>query len=77
MKPRGAKKTSLKTSKPRMRRVSSSKAGLHRQNDSLYHRIAQRAYELYEQRGRLDGYEVDDWLQAEREILGGEHKGGD
>jgi hypothetical protein len=26
--------------------------------------IQQRAYELYEQRGRTDGHELDDWLQA-------------
>ena len=32
--------------------------------------IQQRAYELYEQRGRTDGHELDDWLQAEREIKG-------
>ncbi len=32
-------------------------------------RIAQRAYELYEQRGRKDGFADEDWLQAEREIL--------
>ncbi len=31
--------------------------------------IAARAYELYVQRGRLDGYEVDDWLQAEYELM--------
>ncbi|MGB8077106.1 MAG: HAD-IC family P-type ATPase, partial [Gallionella sp.] len=30
--------------------------------------IAKRAYELYEQRGRLRGRDVQDWLQAEREI---------
>jgi DUF2934 family protein len=29
-----------------------------------------RAYELYEQRGRVDGFALDDWLQAEGEILG-------
>jgi len=28
----------------------------------------QRAYELYEQRGRTDGHDLDDWLQAEYEI---------
>jgi uncharacterized protein YegP (UPF0339 family) len=28
-----------------------------------------RAYQLYEQRGREDGHEVDDWLQAESEIV--------
>ena len=33
-------------------------------------RIRRRAYELYEQRGRVDGFALDDWLQAEAEILG-------
>jgi hypothetical protein len=28
-----------------------------------------RAYELYEQRGRDDGHALDDWLQAESEIV--------
>lgn len=32
--------------------------------------IRQRAHELYEQRGRTDGHELDDWLQAEREVKG-------
>jgi Protein of unknown function (DUF2934) len=31
--------------------------------------IAQRAYALYEARGREDGHDVDDWLEAERELL--------
>jgi hypothetical protein len=31
-------------------------------------RIQQRAYELYEQRGRTDGHELEDWFQAESEI---------
>jgi hypothetical protein len=32
--------------------------------------IQQRAYELYEQRGRTEGHDLDDWLQAEYEIKG-------
>jgi len=28
-----------------------------------------RAYEIYEQRGRGDGHELDDWLQAESEMV--------
>jgi len=32
--------------------------------------IRQRAYELYEQRGRADGHDLDDWLQGECEIKG-------
>jgi hypothetical protein len=30
--------------------------------------IRLRAYELFEQRGREDGHELDDWLQAEAEL---------
>jgi hypothetical protein len=30
--------------------------------------IRRRAYELYEQRGFVDGNELDDWLRAEEEI---------
>jgi hypothetical protein len=30
--------------------------------------IEVRAYELFEQRGREDGHDLDDWLQAEAEI---------
>jgi len=30
--------------------------------------IRKRAYELFEARGREPGHELDDWLQAEREI---------
>ncbi len=34
----------------------------------LQEQIRCRAYELYEQRGREDGHELDDWLQAESEV---------
>lgn len=36
----------------------------------LEHQIRQRSFELYEERGREDGHEVDDWLRAEQEITG-------
>lgn len=32
-------------------------------------RIALRAYELYVQRGRQDGQALEDWLQAERQLV--------
>ncbi|MEK6803519.1 MAG: DUF2934 domain-containing protein [Nitrospirota bacterium] len=32
-------------------------------------RIEKLAYELYQQRGRQDGYDRQDWLEAERLIL--------
>lgn len=39
-------------------------------DQELEHQIRQRAYELYEARGREDGREMDDWLRAEEEITG-------
>lgn len=32
-------------------------------------RIAMRAYDLYLQRGGVNGHAEEDWLQAERDIL--------
>ena len=32
--------------------------------------IRQRAYRLYEERGRLDGNAMEDWLMAEEEVMG-------
>jgi hypothetical protein len=32
-------------------------------------RVSQRAFQLYEARGGGDGHDVDDWLQAEREVI--------
>jgi len=34
----------------------------------LQEQIRRRAYERYEQRGKNDGYELNDWLQAESEL---------
>lgn len=31
--------------------------------------IRRRAYELYEQHGREDGHALEDWAQAEAEVL--------
>jgi hypothetical protein len=36
--------------------------------DVTAHDIAVRAYELFEQRGGAHGHDVEDWLQAEREL---------
>ncbi len=37
----------------------------------LEEQICRRAHELYEQRGREEGHALDDWLQAETEIVKG------
>jgi hypothetical protein len=56
-----------KSREPRSRRPSSS--------HDITKRIRQRAYELYEQRGGVDGFALDDWLQAESEIRGAKKPG--
>ena len=33
--------------------------------------IAKRAYQLFEHRGCVHGHEMDDWVQAEKEIRAG------
>jgi hypothetical protein len=50
-----------------------SSGALHRASpysQSLEDQIRQRAYYLYEARGRGDGLALEDWLRAEEEILG-------
>ena len=55
------------TAKPKSLRPRSAKPDL---PSNAEERIRRRAYELYEQRGRVDGFALDDWFQAESEILG-------
>jgi hypothetical protein len=33
--------------------------------------ISRLAYEIYEQRGRTDGAQLDDWLRAEQQLRSG------
>ena len=71
MKPRKTRRTSKpKPPSPVMRRASEGR-GRKAPGLSADARIAMRAYELYEQRGCQDGYTLEDWLQAEREIRRG------
>jgi hypothetical protein len=42
---------------------------------SNYEKISQRAYELWEKTGRLQGKETEHWLQAEAEIKREEMQG--
>ena len=38
--------------------------------NAAHEAVQRRAYELYEQRGREDGHDWDDWIAAERELRG-------
>lgn len=37
--------------------------------DGMWQRIAQKAYELYEQRGMRDGHALEDWFEAESVVM--------
>ena len=41
-----------------------------RQTPEIEEQIRHRAYSFYEQRGRQEGHDLDDWLQAEAELTG-------
>lgn len=41
----------------------------HKYFEDLGSRLAERAYELYVRRGYEDGHDLEDWLEAERQIL--------
>jgi hypothetical protein len=37
--------------------------------EGMWDRIAKKAYELWEERGRREGYELEDWLDAEAIVM--------
>ncbi len=42
---------------------------LFRQHEAVSHEdVARRAYEIYQRRGGAPGRDLEDWLQAEREL---------
>jgi hypothetical protein len=38
-------------------------------NDGIRERVSSRAYELYESRGADHGRDLEDWVEAEKEVL--------
>ena len=42
--------------------------------DGLWDRIATKAYELWDARGRRDGYALQDWLDAEQIVMDEVHE---
>ncbi len=51
-----------------LRRPSTRTVSPNETTPELEQAIRQRAYELYEQRGRETGHDLDDWLRAEAEL---------
>lgn len=44
-------------------------------HEPAFEQIQLRAYEIYIQRGRQDGLDLDDWFQAEKELKTGGRNG--
>jgi HSP20 family molecular chaperone IbpA len=42
---------------------------LQQRKAEIHNMIARRAYELFECRGRVPSHEIDDWVQAESEVI--------
>ena len=59
--------------KPTMKKMSESVPFVAEENRE--EEIRRRAYELYEERGRKDCHDVEDWLRAEAEINGRSERG--
>ncbi len=55
------------------KRPEENRASASQQTGDMQQRIQQRAYELYEQRGREDGHHEEDWMQAEQELRSKDH----
>ena len=63
-----------KTDKPetkvlQMPEMTGSNGNTNHSAVELESEIRRRAYDLYERRGYVDGRAVQDWLEAEREVL--------
>jgi hypothetical protein len=65
------KVSSGKTVKPKKDRVAAQAQAesQHKYYEDLGSRLAEKAYELYVQRGQEHGHDLEDWLEAERQIL--------
>lgn len=51
--------------------VVESRVGMGHQSENITDSdIARRAFEIYGERGSRHGHDLDDWLQAERELRG-------
>lgn len=66
---RKARTTNRKTSDGNGKRLTAAVAHPAPGTTDVLEQVRRRAYELYEQRGRQDGYHEQDWLQAEAELL--------
>ena len=58
----------MRTDRAANRQPQTSTLAVMKSAIDLNEEIRHRAYDLYEQRGREDGQDLDDWLRAELEM---------
>ena len=65
------KRTEIKEELPKQSRQTSPdlQEEIDLREIDLQEEVRRRAYQIYEERGRLNGSAVQDWLQAEAEVL--------
>jgi len=63
-----AQSTAQRREASRQAKLVGNDISVNKQNE-LHDMIARRAYELFENRGRVHGHDINDWLDAELEIL--------
>jgi len=69
------KKTAPKKASPKKATAAKSpKKRTVSAKESVHEMIAKKAYELYEQNGRIDGRDVEHWIEAEKIVLGAKKK---
>ena len=65
------------TSRPQDKSIAAATTGAHHSPVSdpadLYSLVEKRAYEIHAERGFRQGYALDEWLEAEGEILSRSH----
>lgn len=66
-KPTDASRAAQSSPKPMTKRNASTRSI--ELTDEMRDRIAHRAFEIYEQRGRQEGRDLEDWLEAEAIVI--------
>ncbi|MBS0149654.1 MAG: DUF2934 domain-containing protein [Nitrospira sp.] len=68
-KPRGKSSVDSSICDPIAADATPSGSSNDRETTDVQARIAVLAYEFYEQRGCLDGHDIEDWVMAEQRVL--------
>lgn len=64
-----AKKNNTTTAEKPPKSILAVMEPLTRENRNLEEVIRVRAYQFFEERGRVHGHDADDWLRAEQEVM--------